>query len=101
MKRRNLVTIVASLSLIFATITPAKENMHVLPDKIDGVAPAGMMSHYLLGLADQQFENWKKQYEQRTAPEQIAEYQSKLREKFIEALGGFLPGRVAPRRAVG
>jgi len=43
----------------------------------------------IIGLTDQQFENWKHLYEQRTTPEQIVEYQRRLREKFTEALGGF------------
>ena len=37
-------------------------------------------------------EDWKKQYELRKTPEQIAEYQKQLRKKFIEAIGG-LPER--------
>ena len=92
MNRKNVVAIIASLGLMLGSVAPAEEDLSVLPEKIDGVAPADMMKHYLLGLADQQFENWKHQYEQRTTPKQIAEYQSRLREKFIEALGG-LPER--------
>ena len=89
MNRKNLVAIIASLGLMLGSVAPAEEDLSVLPEKIDGVAPADMMKHYLLGLADQQFENWKHQYEQRTTPEQIAEYQRRLREKFIKALGCF------------
>ncbi|MHC4625238.1 MAG: alpha/beta hydrolase family protein, partial [Planctomycetota bacterium] len=89
MNRNNVVAIIASLGLMLGSVASAQEDLSVLPEKIDGVAPADMMTHYLLGLADQQFENWKHQYEQRTTPEQIAEYQSRLREKFTEALGGF------------
>ena len=89
MKRKNLAVVIASLSLMLGPVALAEEDLHVLPEKIDGVAPADMMSHYLLGLAEHQFENWKNQYEERTTPEQIAEYQGRLREKFIEALGGF------------
>ena len=92
MNRKDLVVAVAGLGLMLGPIAPAGENLRVLPEQIDGVAPAEMMSHYLLGLAEHQFENWKRQYEQRTTPEQIDEYQSQLREKFIEALGG-LPER--------
>jgi len=89
MNRKNLVVIIATLGLMLVSVAPAKEDLSVLPDEIDGVAPADMMKHYLLGLAKQHFENWKNQYEQRTTPEQIAEYQRRLREKFVEALGGF------------
>ena len=89
MKRKHLVVLTASLVLILGAVTVAENDLHVLPEKIDGVAPADMMSHYLLGLTERQFENWKQQYEQRKTPEQIAEYQRRLRKKFIEALGGF------------
>ena len=92
MKRKNLVVMIASLGLMLGPVAMAEEDLHVLPEKIDGVAPADMMRHYLLGLAEHQFENWKRHYEQRKTPEQIAEYQSRLREKFIEAIGG-LPER--------
>ena len=44
MKRKNLVFLVASLSLMFVTVTLAEEDLRVLPEKIDGVAPADMMS---------------------------------------------------------
>ncbi len=89
MKRKNLAIVIASLGLMFGTVVLAEEDLHVLPEKIDGVAPADMMSHYLLRLTERRFENWKRQYEERTTPEQIAEYQSRLREKFTDALGGF------------
>ena len=88
MKRNNFVAIIVFLAMMLSPIALAEEDLQVLPEKINGVAPADMMNHYLLGLADRQFENWKRQYEQRKTAEQIAEYQSRLREKFIEALGG-------------
>ena len=53
-----------------------------------------MMSHYLRGLAQKEFEGWQRRYEQRKTPEQIEEYQQNLRKKFIEAIGG-LPERTA------
>lgn len=92
MKRKNLVVMVASLGLMFGSVALAEEDLHVLPEKIDGAAPSDMMHHYLLGLAEHHFENWKRHFEQRKTSEQIAEYQSQLREKFIEALDG-LPER--------
>jgi dienelactone hydrolase len=70
----------------------AAEDLRVLPESIDGAAPEKMMSHYLRGLAQQEFESWKQRYEQLKTPEQIAEYQKGLRERFIEAVGG-LPER--------
>jgi len=89
MKRRHWIALITFLGLILGSVAPAEEDLSVLPEKIDGVEPANMMSHYLLGLADRQFEHWKRQYEQRTTPEQITEYQNRLREQFKEVLGGF------------
>jgi len=66
----------------------AEENLCVLPETIDGVAPDKIMGQYLRRQAAQQFENWKTEYEQRKTPEQVADYQKRLREKFLEVLGG-------------
>jgi cephalosporin-C deacetylase-like acetyl esterase len=88
MNRKSLIVVTTFLSLTLAAGAPAEDDLRVLPEKIDGVAPANMMSHYLLGQAGQRFDEWKSQYEKRTTPEQIAEYQSRLHKKFIEALGG-------------
>jgi dienelactone hydrolase len=50
------------------------------------------MTNYLLELVRQKCETWKQQYEQLQTAEQIAQYQKRLREKFIQAIGG-LPER--------
>jgi len=92
MKRKNLVVMIASLGLMLGSFAMAEEDLHVLSEKIDGVAPSDMMHHYLLGLAERQFGDWKRHYEQLKTPEQIAGYQSRLRKKFMDALGG-LPER--------
>ncbi|MGD8501800.1 MAG: acetylxylan esterase, partial [Phycisphaerales bacterium] len=92
MNQKNLAAAIVCLVLMLGAAGSANEDLRVLPENIDGVAPGDMMSHYLRGRAEVQFENWRNRYEQRTTPEQIAEYQSRLREKFIEALGG-LPER--------
>ena len=83
---------IVCLVLIPGVTVTAAEDLSVLPEKIDNVLPSNMMSHYLRRLAGQKFEDWKTEYEQRKTPEQIAEYQKRLREKFIEAIGG-LPER--------
>ena len=51
-----------------------------------------MMARYLQRQAQQRFEQWRKQYEKLKTPEQIAAYQKRLREQFLEAIGG-LPER--------
>ena len=51
-----------------------------------------MMSRYWSRQAARAFEKWRKDYEDRKTPEQIAAYQKRLHDKFVEALGG-LPER--------
>lgn len=92
MKRRSVVVAVLCLTFAFTVTGLAAEDLRVLPETIDGVKPAEMMSRYLERMAQAQFAAWKEHYEQRKTPEQIAEYQKRLREKFIEAIGG-LPER--------
>ncbi|HCO94241.1 MAG TPA: metalloendopeptidase, partial [Phycisphaerales bacterium] len=83
---------VVCLGMMLGVAAAADENLIVLPEKIDDMVPGNMMSHYLRRLAGQKFEDWKAQYEQRKTPEQIAEYQKRLRKEFLEAIGG-LPER--------
>lgn len=92
MNLQRMVAAIVCLGLIAAGAASAEEDLRVLPESLDGAAPAEMMSHYLHRLAQQEFDNWKSRYEQLKTPEQIAEYQKHLREKFVEAIGG-LPER--------
>jgi cephalosporin-C deacetylase-like acetyl esterase len=92
MNRQRMLAVVLCLVPVFGNAAFAAEDLRVLPETIDGVKPADMMSRYLHGLAQIQFDNWQEQYEQRKTPEQIAEYQKRLHEKFIERIGG-LPER--------
>jgi len=89
MNRQKIFIAVVCLSLLVNVVTLADENLQVLSGTIDGVKAGDMMNHYLRRQAQQQFENWKAEYEQRKTPEQIAEYQMRLRRKFLEALGPF------------
>ncbi len=92
MNLKGTFAIFLCLLFAFTTAGPAAEDLRVLPETIDGIKPAEMMSNYLHKLAQTQFDNWQKRYEQLKTSEQIAEYQKQLREKFIEAIGG-LPER--------
>jgi len=92
MNLQRLIAMIVCLGLILNTAVFSQDDLRVLPEKIDNISPADMMSNHLSRLAGQKFEDWKAQYEQRKTPEQIAEYQKRLREKFIEAIGG-LPER--------
>lgn len=88
------IVIAACLSTILNIVVSAGENLSVLPKEIYGFKKNEMMNHYLRRQVQEEFENWKGEYERRKKPEQITEYQKCLREKFIEAIGG-LPERTA------
>ena len=93
MIRQRTVVVVLCLLAVWCTVVPA-EDLRVLPEQLDGVKPADMMGHYLRGLARIQFDRWQAQYERRKTPEQIAHYQKRMRERFIELIGG-LPERTS------
>lgn len=64
-----------------------------------GMLPEDMMKNYLVAMLDQAQRKWREDYEQRKTPEQIAQYQDRLRKQFTQAVGGFpertpLNGRV-------
>ncbi len=94
MNRQRMIAITFCACFALSTAGSAGQDLRVLPEKFDGVKPADMMSHYLHGLAQTQFAHWKKRYEKLKTPEQIDEYQKRLRNKFIEAIGG-LPERTS------
>jgi len=93
---RNKTTLIVLFLLLVVNTTgwtqAQQEKLNVLPKKIDGFEASEMMNKYLLKKVLQEFENWKGEYERRKTPEQIAQYQKRLRSKLLEAIGG-LPER--------
>ncbi|MFQ6036068.1 MAG: acetylxylan esterase [Sedimentisphaerales bacterium] len=87
MHRRIIAVLILCLSLVSRTVVVADDSLTVLSETVAGVKRSDMMRRYLLRLAEQKFEEWKTQYEQRKTPEQIAEYQKNLRRKFLAAVG--------------
>ncbi len=61
--------------------------LEVPAEKFPGGNPALMMQQYWLAEADKAFAQWQTDYEARKTPEQIAQYQSRLRERFLQAIG--------------
>ena len=87
MNRPKILATIVIICTALGSAARADENLQVLPEKIGDVSPRDMMNHYLRNEAQQYFEKWKAQYEQRKTPEQIAEYQKGLRQKFLDAIG--------------
>jgi len=91
MSRTKIAVTLACLSLGITAVVSGNQDIRVLPETIDGTKPNDMTRQYLVRQVQQNLESWKRQYEQLKTPQQISEYQKRLREKFIEAIGGLPP----------
>jgi cephalosporin-C deacetylase-like acetyl esterase len=81
------------LFLLSVVAVPAlADPLDIPPDQIADGQPAAMMRAYWLRHVDDATERWKVDYEKRKTPEEIAAYQRRIRERFLESLGG-LPER--------
>lgn len=89
-----------TLLLLLAAAAPA-EDLTVLPAKLDGVPPAQMMREYLLRLAREATQRRAAEFEKVKTPEQIAAYQDRLRQFFLDRLGGLPPRTPLAPRVVG
>ncbi len=65
------------------------EDLRVLPEKLDGVAPKAMVHEYLLRAARQALDRRQAEYEKTKTAEQARAYQERLRQFFAAQLGGF------------
>ena len=83
---RKLVVLGASLSFAVAA---SAEDLRVLPEKVDGIAPKAMMHEYLVGKAREALDRRQAEYEKIKTPEQVKAYQERLRQFFVAQLGGF------------
>jgi len=80
-----------------AAAARAEETLAVLPGRTGGVAPAKMMREYLMGKVREALGRRKAAVEAIKTPEDYEAYQRRMRDFFIEQLGG-LPERT-PLRA--
>lgn len=86
--------------LLLAAAAPEKE-LNVLPAKVDDVPPAQMMRQYLLRLAREATQRRAAEFDKAKTPAQIAAYQARLRQFFLEQLGGLPPRTPLVPRVVG
>jgi len=80
------------LCLLLAAVqatTAEDDDLRGMPAGLKNLWPETMMKEWLRGRAQEAFDRWQEDYEQRTTPERIAAYQQSLRERFTAALGGF------------
>lgn len=97
---RNLLVAVVILCL---APLPARgqEDLRVLPEKIDGVAPSEMVRKHVGALAEQALDRRDATFEKLKTPEQVRAYQKRMREFFIAQLGGFPDRTPLNARTVG
>ncbi len=81
-----------ALVLLAGVMSVRGQELDVPTGKFPGDKPGNMMSGYWLGQAEMAAQRWQAEYEARKTPQQIAAYQSRLREEFLDAIGG-LPKR--------
>ncbi len=92
MKVRRTIILAFWTCLLCKCAAASDAELRVLPDANDSIKTSDMMQRYLAKQTQVHLDSWKQEYEGRKTPQQIADYQKRLREKFIEAIGG-LPER--------
>ena len=70
----------------------AAEDLTVLPEQLNGVAPSQMLHAYLMDKVREASDRRDAEFETTKSPEQIAAYQQRMRQFFIDQVGG-LPQR--------
>jgi cephalosporin-C deacetylase-like acetyl esterase len=75
--------------LILAAPCLAQEDLHVLPAKINGAPTQKMLYNFLLGEVRTQLAERKKEVAALKTPEEFKQRQARLKQQFIDALGGY------------
>lgn len=80
---------VVGCTLILAwTLSAPAEEWAVLEGPWEGAPSAEMMPRWLLNRVEEADQRWLARYEERTEPDEIREYQKRMRETFLEQIGG-------------
>ncbi len=95
--KRFLIALLFTLSVAFCVHA---DDLTVMRD-IGGRPPKQMMSRYLKSLAYEAFQQRREAYEALKTPEQVAVYQERMRNAFVEHLGGFPERTPLNARVVG
>ena len=98
MNARKMFLLCAVLALLTLLVPPAMlaaeqaEGLAVFAGQSDGVAPGEMLHAFLMAKVHAALDRREAEFEKLETPEQIADYQKRMREYFIQQLGG-LPER--------
>jgi dienelactone hydrolase len=79
------------VALVACGLRASGHELDLPAEKIPGSRPPRMMHDYWQRQAAEAAEKWRADYEARKTPEQIAAYQARMREKFLQAIGGLPP----------
>ncbi len=85
----NIRLLAVSLCIISNSSLAADDALRVLPLGTGDAAPSAMMSRYLKQLAYAAFDRRTAEYEKIKTPEDVVAYQKRIREFFVQSLGGF------------
>ena len=94
---KKSLPILTFILLLAAAVTqaevPESLQKNLLPDEMTSgertFAPKEMVFEWLLPQVEAAEAKWRADYEARKTPEQIAEYQARMKKNFIDAIGGF------------
>jgi len=79
----------AAVCLLVVVPAAVAEELAVLGEKIGDVTPKEMMHGHLMRLAGAALDRRDAEYEKIKTPQQIAAYQERMRQFYVDALGGF------------
>jgi cephalosporin-C deacetylase-like acetyl esterase len=80
------VTLVVLIAMVSSS---AADDLTVMPDKIDSIAPHRMLHDYLMKQVLEALQRRRDEYESIKTRPQIVAYQARMRQFFIDHLGGF------------
>lgn len=89
-QRRATCFVLISLFCLAASLSHAgAQELKVLPADLGGVAPSGMLHAHLMQKAHAAIDKKLADYENLKTPEQIADYQARMRSFFLSQIGEF------------
>ncbi len=81
--------LIALLNLVVIATVAHAQDLTVLRSGAEGISPGEMVDAYLKQLAYAAFERRKAEYEKLKTAEQLTAHQKRMREFFVESIGGF------------
>ncbi len=77
------------VALFLTTATATAADLDVLSANRDGGEPSGMMHAYLMNRMHRALDRRRSEYEKLKTPEQLTDYQRRMQQFFVDAVGGY------------